>query len=134
MDIVQTVTLAVGLNVVKHLIRLWLGNNLRSQDITASLDTLKQCLDIQLDQAVNLQTGERTQGSLRARLRQGLVDHFSGDELRTLCFDMSVDYESFTYQGKAGLAREIVAHLSTLTAFRVYFRCAVRYAPMRHGM
>ena len=46
---------------------------------------------------------------LHARLRQQLTDHFSEEELRTLCFDLGLDYESLPAQGKAGKARELVA-------------------------
>ncbi len=46
-----------------------------------------------------------------AQLRQLLVDHYSEGELRTLCFDLGVDYESLPAEGKANKARELVAHL-----------------------
>lgn len=47
----------------------------------------------------------------RARLRQMLDAHFSESELRDLCFDLNVDYESLLGQGKADKTRELVAHL-----------------------
>lgn len=43
-------------------------------------------------------------------LRQILTDHFNESELRTLCFDLDIDYESLPGQGKADKARELVAH------------------------
>jgi hypothetical protein len=46
-----------------------------------------------------------------AELRQNLTDHFNDEELRTLCFDMGVDYESLPALGKAAKAREFVTHL-----------------------
>lgn len=46
-----------------------------------------------------------------ARLRQILLDLFNEDELRTLCFDMALDYEMLPGQGKGGKARELVAYL-----------------------
>jgi len=46
-----------------------------------------------------------------ARLRKQIEDSFSDEELRTLCFDIEVDYESLPAQGKAGKARELVACL-----------------------
>ncbi len=46
-----------------------------------------------------------------AQLRQLLVDHFNEGELRTLCFDLGVDYENLPPGGKADKARELVAHL-----------------------
>jgi hypothetical protein len=44
-----------------------------------------------------------------AELRQQLVDRFSEEELRAVCFDLGIDYESLPAQGKAGKARELVA-------------------------
>ncbi len=46
-----------------------------------------------------------------AQLRQNLVDSFSDDELRTLCFDLGVDYDTLPSGGKEGTARELVAYL-----------------------
>jgi hypothetical protein len=58
-----------------------------------------------------VQRVETNQSDFRARLRQNLTDRFSEEELRTLCFDMGLDYESLPAQGKAGKAREIVAQV-----------------------
>lgn len=44
-------------------------------------------------------------------LRLKLTQYFSDDELRTLCVDLEVDYESLPGQGKEGKARELIAHL-----------------------
>jgi len=44
------------------------------------------------------------------RLRQILVTHFEG-ELRTLCFDLGVDYDDLRETGKANKARELVEYL-----------------------
>jgi hypothetical protein len=56
------------------------------------------------------ETVASTSESLRSRLRQGLSDLFSEEELRTLCFDLGVDYENLPGSGKIGKAREIVAY------------------------
>jgi len=45
-----------------------------------------------------------------ARLRSNLVASFDDSELRALCFDMGVDYESLGGKGKAGNAMELVAY------------------------
>jgi hypothetical protein len=45
----------------------------------------------------------------RAFLRQNLVASFNDSELRDLCFDMSVDYQSLTGENKADKARELIA-------------------------
>jgi len=47
----------------------------------------------------------------RVKLRQSLVDSFGDDDLRTLCFDLQVDYENLPAEGKAGKVRELVAQL-----------------------
>ena len=44
------------------------------------------------------------------RLRQTLTDHFDEGELRTLCFDLRIDYASLPGEGKADKARELVAY------------------------
>ncbi len=46
-----------------------------------------------------------------ARLRQILADYFSQDELRTLCFEIGVDYEDLPGDGKGSKARELVIYL-----------------------
>ena len=45
------------------------------------------------------------------QLRQLLVTHFDEGELRTLCFDLDVDYDSLPGEGKANKARELVSYL-----------------------
>ena len=49
--------------------------------------------------------------TLLTQLRQLLVERFSDDELRTLGFDLGVDYEGLPGAGKAAKARELVAYL-----------------------
>ena len=46
-----------------------------------------------------------------ARLRQMVQDRFDESELRTLCFDLHIDYENLLGQSKADKARELVAYL-----------------------
>jgi hypothetical protein len=43
-------------------------------------------------------------------LRQIITEHFSEEELRTLCFDLDIDYDNFPGQGKGNKARDLVAH------------------------
>jgi tetratricopeptide (TPR) repeat protein len=45
------------------------------------------------------------------QLRQLLTERFDEGELRTLCFDLGVDYASLPAEGKANKARELVAYL-----------------------
>jgi hypothetical protein len=52
----------------------------------------------------------------RVKLRQALVDCFSEEDLRTLCFDMGLDYESLPAQGKAGKAWEIVVYFERINS------------------
>ncbi len=43
-------------------------------------------------------------------LRNILVTYFSDSEVRDLCFDLGIDYESLAGEGKAAKARELVAY------------------------
>jgi hypothetical protein len=45
-----------------------------------------------------------------AALRQALVDHFNLEELRTLCFDLDVDFDRLPGQGKDAKARDLVIY------------------------
>ena len=45
------------------------------------------------------------------RLRNILEEHFNVEELKTLCFDLKIDYENLPGQGKASKARELVDYL-----------------------
>jgi hypothetical protein len=49
--------------------------------------------------------------NLGSELLQNLDKHFSEEDLRTLCFELGVDYENLPAQGKAGKARELIRHL-----------------------
>ncbi len=42
-----------------------------------------------------------------AQLRQSLVESFDENELRDLCFDLRIDYESLPGDGKSARAREL---------------------------
>jgi hypothetical protein len=46
------------------------------------------------------------------RLRRVLTETFSENELRTLCFDLGMDYEGLPGTGKEGKVREFVAHVN----------------------
>lgn len=46
------------------------------------------------------------------RLRQQIEHHFSQEELKTLCTDLGVDFDSLPGEGKAGKARELISYLS----------------------
>ena len=47
----------------------------------------------------------------RSRLRQLLAERFSEGELRTLCFDLGIEYDDLPGEGRADRARELVAYL-----------------------
>jgi len=59
-------------------------------------------------------TGEATTkgGESLTQLRQILVTRFDAGELRTLCFDLGIDYDDLPGEGKANKARELVAYLN----------------------
>jgi len=47
-----------------------------------------------------------------SRLRQTLTARFDSGELRTLCFDLGVDYDDLPGAGKASKAREMVSYFA----------------------
>ena len=47
----------------------------------------------------------------RTQLRENLVRYFDDEELRTLCYDLGVDYDDLRGEGKAAKARELVTFL-----------------------
>lgn len=48
---------------------------------------------------------------LETRLHQALFTRFSQPELRTLCFDLGVDYDDLPGEGKSNKARELVTYM-----------------------
>lgn len=46
-----------------------------------------------------------------AELRQVLSDYFDEEEIRTLCFDLNVDYDDLPATGKANKIRELIKYL-----------------------
>jgi formylglycine-generating enzyme required for sulfatase activity len=46
----------------------------------------------------------------RVKLRERIISCFDEEELRTLCFDLEVDYDDLRGEGRAGKARELVAY------------------------
>jgi hypothetical protein len=47
----------------------------------------------------------------RSQLRQILVDHFDDDELKTLCFELQIEYADLPSASRKGKARELVTYL-----------------------
>ena len=63
-------------------------------------------------QPTNESSTESASSSSRlTRLREILVRRFSVDELRTLCFDLGLEYGELPGEGKEGKVRELVAFL-----------------------
>jgi hypothetical protein len=50
------------------------------------------------------------QERLKRRLHKTLDEYFNEQELRTLCFDLGLDYDSLGDDGKSARARELVAY------------------------
>jgi hypothetical protein len=56
-------------------------------------------------------TGMLKQSTIdQADLRQALVNYFDLEELRTLCFDLNVDFDELKGSGKGAKARELVQY------------------------
>lgn len=45
-------------------------------------------------------------------IRDFILDHFNANELRTLCFDLDIDYDAIEGQALDDKARELVLHFS----------------------
>lgn len=73
---------------------------------TLALEVAHRCLQFSQQTAVS-----EEESSDLSRLRQTLVDRFNEEELRTLCFDMALDYDMLPGNGKGGKSRELVAYL-----------------------
>jgi len=56
-------------------------------------------------------SGLSTDRTVSMKLRQILSERFSLEELRTLCFDLGVDWDDLPAQGKSAKARELVVFL-----------------------
>ncbi len=46
-----------------------------------------------------------------AKLHQNIAAYFGDEELRSLCFDLDVDYADLPASNKDGMARELVAYM-----------------------
>lgn len=46
----------------------------------------------------------------RVKVRRILTEYFSEDELKTLCFDLGIDYENLPGEGKEAKSRELIAY------------------------
>ncbi|MGD9099713.1 MAG: hypothetical protein PVF45_04480 [Anaerolineae bacterium] len=49
--------------------------------------------------------------NLRTQLRQSLTTHFDVEELRTLCYDLGVDYDDLRGEGRTNKARDLVTYM-----------------------
>lgn len=63
------------------------------------------------DVPVEVPESHITSQELRIRLYRLLVERFSVGELRDLCFELRIDYESLPGAGKADTARELISYL-----------------------
>jgi len=71
----------------------------------------REVIDQAAEASVKRASEQRDQAEL-SRLRQILATRFSGENLRTLCFDLSVDYDDLPAKGKENKARELVTYLA----------------------
>ncbi len=64
-----------------------------------------------------------------AQMRQNLAEHFDLEELRTLCADLGVDYDSLRGEGKIAKARELVEYLDRTGRISELIAICVRQRP-----
>jgi hypothetical protein len=67
------------------------------------------------------------------QLRENLVRYFDEEELRTLCYDLGVDYDSLRGEGKAARARELVAYLERHSRIPEFVRLVRKLRPQVSG-
>jgi hypothetical protein len=63
------------------------------------------------------------------QLRQVFTTRFDAGELRTLCFDLGVDYDDLPGEGKASRARELVGYLARRDRIADLIRVGKRLRP-----
>lgn len=64
-----------------------------------------------------------------ARVRETVAERFNEEELRTLCYDLDVDYDGLAAVGKGGKARELVALLDRTQRIDELVRMVQRQRP-----
>ena len=62
-------------------------------------------------------------------LRERLIQYFDEEELRTLCSDLGVDYDSLPGKGKEAKARELVGHLGRRGRIPALIEMCIRLRP-----
>ena len=118
-------SLAVALRALKpEILVILLTRYIRSNQIVRAvryygvldfIDKMSPDWDEQITKAItDAQPVRVISDTRRSRLLQNLVEYFDEEDLRTLCFDMELDYDNLPAQGKAGKARELVLHLDRL--------------------
>ena len=68
-----------------------------------------------------------------AQLRRNVAEHFNESELRTLCFDLEVDYDELAGRAKSEKAAELVAHLERRVACPNWLNWANSCVRVWHG-
>jgi len=92
-----------------HNVVVTAGRDIRGVNIHALPDTRPQ-KDAQAA-AVGAKGQEANSLLESRRLRQILAGRLDDGELRTLCFDLGIDYDDLPGEGKANKARELIAYL-----------------------
>jgi hypothetical protein len=64
-----------------------------------------------------------------AQLRQYLEARFSQEELRTLAYDLGIDYQDLPHTNKATLARELLAHVTRTQQLAALLQLALAKRP-----
>ncbi len=70
-------------------------------------------------------------GASSTELRRMLDASFNEEELRTLCFDLNVNYEDLPGEGKSSKARELIAYLERRGRIRELVEYAAKMRPNR---
>jgi len=74
-------------------------------------------------------SGLPTDRSALATLRQVLTERFQQEELRTLCFDLGIDWDDLPARGKAGKVRELVGYFARRRSIEKMIQFCERQRP-----
>jgi hypothetical protein len=98
-----------------ELLMIWLSSLLETAPLLSSPGQPAQATsvapDLGLKPPVQPETVEQAQSPDPSALRQVLTRRYNLEELRTLCFDLDVNYDSLGGEGLDGKVRELIAYM-----------------------
>lgn len=90
---------------------------------TLALEVAHRCLQA----SAKANTQQENDTDYLIQLRKALIEQFNEEELKTLCFDLALDYEMLPGEGKGGKIRELIAYMKRRNRLQELVE-AVQYA------